>query len=74
MAGESSDPAAAAASNKGSEKPRKSLDSVFQGVKRVFTLSRRKSKASKATASTTTEAPPPLPDIPAPAPVVATPR
>jgi len=73
MAGESSDPAAASASNKGSEKPRKSLDAVFQGVKRVFTLSRKKSKASKTGAPTTTEAPPPLPEPVAPAPV-ATPK
>ncbi|KAF8445469.1 hypothetical protein BGX38DRAFT_668150 [Terfezia claveryi] len=73
MAGEpSSDPAAAAASNKGSEKPRKSFDAMFQGVKRVFTLS-RKSKASKPVAPTTEEAPPPLPEPVAPAPV-ATPK
>lgn len=66
--GPSSDPAAATASTKGSEKPRKSLDAMFQGVRRVFTLSRKKSKASKAGASTTTEPPPPPPEPVAPSP------
>lgn len=80
MVGESSsDPAAAAAaSSKGSEKPRKSLDAIVQGVKRAFTLSRRKSKSAKGASSptTTTEAlVPPVPPVAASAPPpAATPR
>lgn len=69
MAGEpSSNPATSA---KDSEKPRKSLDTVFQNVKRVFSLSRKKSKASKSGASATAEVPPPIPEPVAPA---ATPK
>lgn len=64
-------PAATAASSKGPEKSRKGFDAVLQGVKTLFT--RKKSKAPKAGASTTVEAPPPLPEIVAPVPV-ATPR
>jgi len=65
MAGESStNPPNAPASHSGStDKPRKSLDTVFQGIKRAFSL-KKKPKASKGTP---VETAPPVPALPLPA-------